>query len=82
MIPDLFQQVSVNQDHYDNNEPMWASYHSLDLKQIMQDVGFDPETVRLEMSPMIVSVPPDHLDPDPNKTVRGQFGYGVFAAEA
>jgi hypothetical protein len=36
----------------------------------------------MEMSPMVVSVPPDHNDPDASKTVRGQFGYGVFAAEA
>lgn len=82
MIPDLFQQVSVNQDHYDNNEPMWASYHSLDLKTCMQEAGFTAETIRLDMSPMIISVPPDHNDPNPDKLVRGQFGYGVFAAEA
>jgi SAM-dependent methyltransferase len=82
MIPDLFQQVSVNQDHYDNNEPMWASYHSLDLKECMAKAGFDPATVKLDMSPMLISVPPDHSNPDPDKIVRGQFGYGVFAAEA
>jgi ubiquinone/menaquinone biosynthesis C-methylase UbiE len=81
-IPDLFQQVSVNQDHYDNNEPMWGSYHSLDLKKCMQEAGFASDTIRLEMSPMVVSVPPDHNNPDTSKTVRGQFGYGVFAAEA
>jgi ubiquinone/menaquinone biosynthesis C-methylase UbiE len=82
MIPDLFQQVAVNQDHYDNNEPMWASYHSLDLKDCMQKAGFAEDTIKLDMAPMIISVPPDHTDPDTTKTVHGMFGYGVFAAEA
>ncbi len=81
MIPDLFQQVSVNQDHYDNNEPMWANYHSLDLTQCMADAGFDPETIKFGKSPMLVSVPPDHNDPDTGKVVRGAFGLGVSVAE-
>ena len=81
-IPDLFQQVSVNQDHYDNNEPMWASYHSLDLKARMQEAGFAQDTIRLDSAPMVISVPPDHNDPRADKTVHGMFGYGVFAAEA
>lgn len=81
MIPDLFQQVSVNQDHYDNNEPMWANYHTLDLKDCMLKAGFAADTVRLDSAPMIISVPPDRNDPSTDKTVSGMFGYGVFAAE-
>ena len=82
LIPDLFQQVSVNQDHYDNNEPMWASYHSLDLPAVMQQAGFGADNVHIDSAPMIISVPPDHSDPSTDKTVSGMFGYGVFAAEA
>ena len=82
MIPDLFQQMTVNQDHYDNNEPMWASYHSLDLKALMQDAGFAEDSIRMDMAPMVISVPPDSSDPDTSKTVNGMFGYGVFAAQA
>ena len=82
MIPDLFQQVAVNQDHYDNNEPMWASYHSLDLTDCMQQAGFEADAIRMDMAPMVISVPPDHDEPEAGRTVRGQFGLGVFAAEA
>lgn len=82
MIPDLFQQVSVNQDHYDNNEPMWASYHSLDLQELIVKAGFDADKIRMDMAPMVISVPPDSQDPDTSKTVHGMFGYGVFAAQA
>ncbi len=36
----------------------------------------------MDMAPMIISVPPDRTDPDTSKTVKGMFGYGVFAAQA
>ena len=82
MIPDLFQQMAVNQDHYDNNEPMWASYHSLDLKELIKKAGFAEDKINMGMAPMLISVPPDSSDPDPSKTVNGMFGFGVFAAQA
>ncbi len=81
MIPDLFQQVSVNQDHYDNNEPMWASYHDMNMPKVMVEAGFDQDKVKMDAGSMIISVPPSSDNPDPGRTVVGRFGYGIMAAE-
>ena len=80
MIPDLFQQVAVNQDHYDNNEPMWASYHDLDIKALIGAAGFDADKIYMDMGSMIISVPPSSSNPDTSRTVTGRFGYGIMAA--
>jgi len=81
-IPDLFQQVAVDQDHYDNNEPLWADYHDMDLQRVLEQAGFTPERIRLEAAPMLIAVPPGALAPAAPRNVRGMFGYGVIAAEA
>lgn len=79
-IPDLFQQVAVNQDHHDNNEPLWAGYRDMDLPKLIAAAGFDPATIRLDSGPMLLSVPPASADPGPDRLVRGMFGYGILAA--
>jgi len=79
-IPDLFQQVAVNQDHYDNNEPLWGGYRDMDLPKLIAEAGFDPAGIRLDSGPMLVSVPPSSADPATDRVVRGMFGYGIMAA--
>ena len=81
MIPDLFQQVTINQDHYDNNEPMWASYHDMNMVEVMQAAGFAADTIRMDLGPMILSVPPSVENPDRTRTAEGRFGFGIMAAE-
>lgn len=80
MIPDLFQQVTINQDHYDNNEPMWAGYHDMNMPEVMQQAGFDRHSIRMDIGPMILSVPPSAAEPDCDRTVAGRFGFGIMAA--
>lgn len=80
-IPDLFQQVAVDQDHHDNNEPLWADYHDMDLRQALAAAGFAPERIQLDSAPMLIAVPPSTATPEPDRNVRGLFGYGVIAAE-
>jgi hypothetical protein len=79
-IPDIFQQVAVNQDHYDNNEPLWAGYHDLDLPKLIEAAGFAASTMRMDSGSMIISVPPSTASPGRDRVVRGMFGYGVLAA--
>ena len=79
-IPDVFQQVAVNQDHYDNNEPMWAGYHDLDLPRLIEAAGFEAGTIRMDSGSMIISVPPSTESPGRDRIVRGMFGYGILAA--
>jgi SAM-dependent methyltransferase len=79
-IPDLFQQVSVNQDHHDNNEPMWGGYWDLDLPKLIEGAGFDAGTIRVDSAPMLITVPPSSADPATDRIVRGMFGYGILAA--
>jgi ubiquinone/menaquinone biosynthesis C-methylase UbiE len=80
-LPDLFQQVSVDQDHYDNNEPLWAGYYDLDLRALLQAAGFPPATIELESAGMLLSLPPSSTSPERNRTVTSRFGYGVMSAQ-
>ena len=80
-LPDLFQQVSIDQDHYDNNEPLWAGYYDLDLMALLQAAGFPSETIAMESAGMLLSLPPSSASPERNRTVTSRFGYGVTSAQ-
>jgi SAM-dependent methyltransferase len=79
-IPDLFQQVAVDQDHHDNNEPLWASYYDMDVPAAVAAAGFAPGNLRLAMAPMLIAVPPSSSAPATDQSVRGSFGYGLIEA--
>jgi SAM-dependent methyltransferase len=78
--PDLLMQVTFEQDHHDNNEPLWNGYLDLDMAAIAREAGFPAEAVVRGTSGMLLSVPPSSHDPDRFRTMRSQFGYGLLAA--
>jgi ubiquinone/menaquinone biosynthesis C-methylase UbiE len=41
----LYEQFIRDWDAFNNNEPFWSAMHALDLKQVMIDAGFPPETL-------------------------------------
>jgi ubiquinone/menaquinone biosynthesis C-methylase UbiE len=50
--PDLLFQVTVDADHFHNNEPFWGALHDLDLAGLAKSCGFDPATVQKTIAPM------------------------------
>lgn len=41
----LYEQFIRDWDAFNNNEPFWSAMHALDLKQVMIDAGFPPESL-------------------------------------
>lgn len=39
----LVEQMLRDWDAYYNNEPFWSAMHGIDVKGLMEDVGFDPD---------------------------------------
>jgi SAM-dependent methyltransferase len=50
--PDLLFQVTVDADHFHNNEPFWGALHDIDLVGLAKQCGFDPATVTKTIAPM------------------------------
>lgn len=41
----LYEQFIRDWDAFNNNEPFWSAMHALDLRAIMADVGFAPDSI-------------------------------------
>lgn len=50
--PDLLFQMTVDADHFHNNEPFWGALHDLDLVTLAKQAGFGPESVGKSVAPM------------------------------
>ena len=65
----LFEQFMRDWDAFNNNEPFWTAMHGQDLKQVMDDAGFDRENqftvgVRAVVDPEIFPPSPDDEEED------------------
>ena len=40
----LYEQFLRDWDAFNNNEPFWSAMHALDLKKVMEEAGFPPES--------------------------------------
>ncbi len=40
----LYEQFIRDWDAFNNNEPFWSAMHALDLKKVMEEAGFPPES--------------------------------------
>jgi SAM-dependent methyltransferase len=50
--PDLLFQMTVDADHFHNNEPFWGALHELDLVALATEAGFEPASVSKSVAPM------------------------------
>ena len=40
----LYEQFIRDWDAFNNNEPFWSAMHALDLKKVMEEAGFPPDS--------------------------------------
>lgn len=82
----LFEQFMRDWDAFNNNEPFWSAMHGQDLKQVMADAGFSPDTqftvgVRAVVDPEIFPPSPDGGEEDYGRAAVWN-AYGAWKAVA